>query len=151
MAERRKQGADRNRVGVSECFCSDKRLGPGPETGNFDGESTKGKLGAVEMRAGTCEHSADGDEGGGPRSLDSEPVQLVRGHLGETGGTAPAVLNAANEEAVAAFLAGRIGFLDIEALVADALAQVAVEPLASLDVVRAADGAARAHVAEATP
>jgi 1-deoxy-D-xylulose-5-phosphate reductoisomerase len=91
-------------------------------------------------------------------SLDFEPVDLATfGCLrlaiaaGETGGTAPAVLNAANEEAVAAFLAGRIGFLDIEALVADALAQVAVEPLASLDVVRAADGAARAHVAEATP
>ena len=58
--------------------------------------------------------------------------------------------NAGNEEAVAAFLAGRIGFLDIEALVADALAHIAVEPLASLDVVRAADAAARVRVAEGT-
>ena len=91
-----------------------------------------------------------------PFSLDFEPVDLATfGCLrlaieaGEAGGTAPAVLNAANEEAVAAFLAGRIGFPEIEALVADALGHVAVEPLASLDVVRAADAAARARVAEA--
>ena len=38
------------------------------------------------------------------------------------GGARPAVLNAANEVAVAAFLSGRIGFLDIAAVVADALA-----------------------------
>jgi 1-deoxy-D-xylulose-5-phosphate reductoisomerase len=37
------------------------------------------------------------------------------------GGTAPAVLNAANEVAVAAFLAGQIGFLDIAAAVSEAL------------------------------
>jgi 1-deoxy-D-xylulose-5-phosphate reductoisomerase len=39
----------------------------------------------------------------------------------ETGGMAPGVLNAANEVAVEAFLAGRIGFLQIAELVADAL------------------------------
>jgi 1-deoxy-D-xylulose-5-phosphate reductoisomerase len=39
----------------------------------------------------------------------------------ETGGMAPGVLNAANEVAVEAFLAGRIGFLEIAELVADAL------------------------------
>ncbi|WBQ13352.1 1-deoxy-D-xylulose-5-phosphate reductoisomerase [Hyphomonadaceae bacterium BL14] len=38
-----------------------------------------------------------------------------------SGGTAPAVLNAANEVAVAAFLAGRIGFLDIASAVSEAL------------------------------
>src|SRR3546814_20556117 len=36
------------------------------------------------------------------------------------GGARPAVLNAANEVAVAAFLSGRIGFLDLAAVVADA-------------------------------
>ena len=63
-----------------------------------------------------------------PLSLTFEPpdtdtfrcLALARA-AGEAGGTAPCVLNAANEEAVAAFLAGRIGFLDIAALVADAL------------------------------
>jgi 1-deoxy-D-xylulose-5-phosphate reductoisomerase len=39
----------------------------------------------------------------------------------EAGGMAPAVLNAANEVAVAAFLAGRIGFLRIAELVATTL------------------------------
>lgn len=39
------------------------------------------------------------------------------------GGAAPAVLNAANEVAVAAFLERRIGFLDIATVVADTLAQ----------------------------
>jgi 1-deoxy-D-xylulose-5-phosphate reductoisomerase len=40
----------------------------------------------------------------------------------ETGGTHPAVLNAANEVAVEAFLAGQIGFLDIPVLVECTLA-----------------------------
>jgi 1-deoxy-D-xylulose-5-phosphate reductoisomerase len=47
--------------------------------------------------------------------LDTETftaVQLAR-EAGCAGGTAPAVFNAANEEAVAAFMAGRIAFLDI--------------------------------------
>ena len=88
-------------------------------------------------------------------SLDFEPPDRATfGCLrlaieaGEAGGTAPAVLNAANEEAVAAFLAGRIGFLDIEALVADALAHVEPAPLETLAVVRAADAAARSRVAD---
>jgi 1-deoxy-D-xylulose-5-phosphate reductoisomerase len=67
---------------------------------------------------------------------------------GETGGTAPCVLNAANEEAVAAFLAGRIAFLDIAALVADALDAVPVAEVDGLGAVRHADAAARAAVAD---
>jgi len=41
----------------------------------------------------------------------------------EAGGAAPVVLNAANEVAVASFLAGRIGFGDIAAIVGEALGQ----------------------------
>ena len=71
------------------------------------------------------------------------------------GGTAPAVLNAANEIAVSAFLEGRVGFLRIPALVEDALAALPSIPATSLDVLRAADGQARQHVeraiAQATP
>jgi len=66
---------------------------------------------------------------------------------GRAGGTAPATLNAANEEAVAAFLAGRIGFLDIEALVQDALEQDGGGTADALETVLAADAAARARVA----
>ena len=59
------------------------------------------------------------------------------------GGSAPCVLNAANEVAVAAFLGGEIGFLDIAAIVADTLECVAAGPIASLDEVVAIDGEAR--------
>ncbi len=60
-----------------------------------------------------------------------------------TGGSAPCVLNAANEIAVAAFLDGRIGFLDIAAIVADTLVAMAPAPICSLDEVVAVDAAAR--------
>jgi 1-deoxy-D-xylulose-5-phosphate reductoisomerase len=58
------------------------------------------------------------------------------------------VLNAANEEAVAAFLDGRVGFLDIAALVADALDAIPVVPVDDIEAVRQADAAARAAVAD---
>jgi len=61
----------------------------------------------------------------------------------DAGGTAPAVLNAANEEAVSAFLQGRIGFLSIPALVEDALAALPAQPAASLATLREADALAR--------
>ncbi|MBU5434645.1 1-deoxy-D-xylulose-5-phosphate reductoisomerase [Pseudoflavonifractor sp. MSJ-37] len=62
------------------------------------------------------------------------------------GGTATAILNGANEAAVALFLAGKIGFLDIPRLVEDALRAVPVGPADSLEAVFAADEAARACV-----
>ena len=61
----------------------------------------------------------------------------------EAGGCRPCVLNAANEVAVAAFLAGRIGFLDIAAVVADTLAATPECALASLEAVAAVDVRAR--------
>ncbi|MBS1208037.1 MAG: 1-deoxy-D-xylulose-5-phosphate reductoisomerase [Proteobacteria bacterium] len=61
-----------------------------------------------------------------------------------SGGSAPATLNAANEEAVAAFLDGRVRFDRIAGLVADVLAALPTSPLGSLDEVLAADRAARA-------
>jgi 1-deoxy-D-xylulose-5-phosphate reductoisomerase len=64
------------------------------------------------------------------------------------GGTAGALLNAANELAVSGFLARRIGFLEIAALVEDVLNQAEraglVREAADLDDVLAADEAARA-------
>jgi 1-deoxy-D-xylulose-5-phosphate reductoisomerase len=68
---------------------------------------------------------------------------------GRAGGTAPAVLNAANEVAVQAFLAGRIGFLDIASAVEGALAEVATGPADALEAVLAADAAGR-RAAEAS-
>ena len=68
---------------------------------------------------------------------------------GIAGGTAPCILNAANEVAVHAFLDGRIGFLDIAAVVEEALERVPAEPLESLDQVLEADRRARAAAAGA--
>jgi 1-deoxy-D-xylulose-5-phosphate reductoisomerase len=60
------------------------------------------------------------------------------------GGNAPAVLNAANEVAVAAFLAGRLSFLGIADVIADALERVPLGDLPDLAAVLAADAAGRA-------
>jgi len=58
-------------------------------------------------------------------------------------GTAPAVLNAANETAVAAFLAGRNRYTDIAAACAETLARLPARPLSSLDDAIEADAEAR--------
>ena len=60
------------------------------------------------------------------------------------GGGAPTVLNAANEVAVAAFLDGQIGFLDIAAAVEQTLERMPGRRIASLDDVYALDREARA-------
>lgn len=52
-----------------------------------------------------------------PPDLERFPCLALAYAAGRRGGTMPAVMNAANEEAVAAFLAGRIGFCTIPALV----------------------------------
>jgi 1-deoxy-D-xylulose-5-phosphate reductoisomerase len=63
------------------------------------------------------------------------------------GGTAPAILNAANEEAVGAFLAGTTGFWSIQACVADVLAGIPAEPAHTLEQVMAVDRRARSAAA----
>lgn len=69
-------------------------------------------------------------------------------HAGEAGGTLPAVMNAANEVAVAAFLAEQIGYLDIAACVEDAMdahERAGVQAVESLEQLEAVDAWARAH------
>jgi 1-deoxy-D-xylulose-5-phosphate reductoisomerase len=61
----------------------------------------------------------------------------------ELGGTYPCAYNAANESAVAAFLEGRIAFLDIAAMVEDVLGRVDGAPARDLDELRDADRRAR--------
>lgn len=63
----------------------------------------------------------------------------------QSGGAAPTILNAANEVAVAAFLAGNLGFLDIPRVVEKCLATLAHAPLCALADVEAADAEARRH------
>lgn len=62
---------------------------------------------------------------------------------GRAGGTAPVVLNAANEVAVAEFLSGRCGFLDIERVVEQVLGDHPHEALTDLDQIAEVDDRAR--------
>lgn len=64
------------------------------------------------------------------------------------GGARPAILNAANEIAVAAFLARRIGFLEIAAIVEDILERYDPAPPDTLDAVLAIDAHARVLAGE---
>ena len=68
---------------------------------------------------------------------------------GERGGILPCVLNAADEVAVEAFLAGRIPYLGIERVVGETLAAFGAEPVVSLDQLAAVDDEARARAWEA--
>ena len=74
---------------------------------------------------------------------DAFPLLRLARAAGERGGTFPCAYNAANEVAVAAFLEGRIGFLEIAETVAAALEQVDGAPARDLDDLVAADAAAR--------
>lgn len=76
------------------------------------------------------------------------PCLRLAEEAAEEGGTACAVLNAANEEAVGLFLAEKIDFYDIPALVAKARAQVKTVQSPSLEEILAADSAARRAVLE---
>ena len=75
--------------------------------------------------------------------LEAFPLLRIARRAGEQGGTFPCAFNAANEVAVEAFLAGRIGFLDIAATVEEALGAVEGAPARDLDDLVEADGAAR--------
>jgi 1-deoxy-D-xylulose-5-phosphate reductoisomerase len=99
-----------------------------PDTGTF-------RCLALAEQAGTSAMLAEREaasSGTGPRTV-----------------AAPAVLNAANEVAVAAFLAGELPFLGIAEVVEASLDRLGATPIASLDDVYAADAEARA-VAAAT-
>ncbi|TXH70893.1 MAG: 1-deoxy-D-xylulose-5-phosphate reductoisomerase [Lysobacteraceae bacterium] len=83
-----------------------------------------------------------------PPDLETFPCLRLAYAALETGGTAPAVLNAANEVAVSAFLQGRIGFLSIPALVEEALERIPSRNADSLDALLDADARARAATTE---
>ncbi len=76
------------------------------------------------------------------------PATRLAREAANAGGAAPAILNAANEVAVAAFLAGQIGFTQISAIVGRTLDKLTLAPPQSLDDVLAVDGAARARAGE---
>jgi 1-deoxy-D-xylulose-5-phosphate reductoisomerase len=81
-----------------------------------------------------------------PPDPDRFPCIALAYHALRTGGTMPAVLNAANEVAVAAFLEEKINFGEIPRLIRAACEAHTVENAQSLDTVLAADGWAREWV-----
>jgi 1-deoxy-D-xylulose 5-phosphate reductoisomerase len=78
-----------------------------------------------------------------PPDLERFPLLALARASGERGGTYPCAFNAANEVAVAAFLDGRIGFLEIAGLVHDALDEVGGAPAGDLAELVEADQQAR--------
>jgi 1-deoxy-D-xylulose-5-phosphate reductoisomerase len=83
-----------------------------------------------------------------PVDHDRFPALRLGVAAGKAGGAAPAVFNAANERAVAAFLAGRIRFSDIARAISSALDKLSGLPAATRAELLAADAAARRHVQE---
>lgn len=92
---------------------------------------------------------------GAPWSLDFEPLEPKRFpcfdlavSAGKTGGTMPAVLSAADEVAVQAFLSGSIRFTDIYRVVERVLAEHDVHASPDLDAIVEADRWANVRAAE---
>ena len=83
-----------------------------------------------------------------PPDLEAFPGLGLAFDALRAGGTAPAILNAANEVAVAAFLEGKLPFLGIPALIEATLSAQAVEPAADLGVLLASDREARRRAGE---
>ena len=83
------------------------------------------------------------------RELDHDryPIFATAVEAGRKAQTYPAVLSAADEEAVHLFLAGRIGFTDIHSVVADVLDKHEPTPGTTVDEILEADAWARRHVA----
>jgi 1-deoxy-D-xylulose-5-phosphate reductoisomerase len=78
-----------------------------------------------------------------PPDLETFPLLALARDAGESGGTYPCAYNAANEVAVAAFLAGRLPFLGIAGVVQETLDAVDGEPAGDLDELVQADADAR--------
>ncbi len=78
--------------------------------------------------------------------VDDFPALSLGMAAGRAGGAAPAVYNAANEQAVAIFLDGRITFPDIAAAIGGALDTLGALPGDTRDALESADAAARHFV-----
>ena len=75
--------------------------------------------------------------------LDAFPCLRLAGEAAREGGTAPCVLNAANEVAVHAFLEGRLRFLEIPEVIERTLAELGSEPVRAFESLYEADRMAR--------
>ena len=78
-----------------------------------------------------------------PVDTDAFPCLRLARQAAEAGGTAPCVLNAANEVAVHAFLNGRLGFLGIPEVIEETLALMPAAPVRAFESLYEADREAR--------
>jgi 1-deoxy-D-xylulose-5-phosphate reductoisomerase len=83
-----------------------------------------------------------------PVDDDAFPSLGLARAAARAGGTAPCVLNAANEIAVHAFLNGRLDFLGIPAVIAETLERLPAAPVRAFESLYEADREARAVAAE---
>ena len=83
-----------------------------------------------------------------PVRLEDFPALQLGIAAGRRGGAAPAVYNAANEQAVALFLDGALAFVDIPRAIESAIDTLGAMPSGTREDLLAADAAARQHVSE---
>jgi 1-deoxy-D-xylulose-5-phosphate reductoisomerase len=84
-----------------------------------------------------------------PADREAFPCLAIAEAAGRAGGSAPCVMNAANEVAVAAFLDGRLGFLDIPAVIDRTLDSVEHQQIGHFAQIAAIDHEAREKASEA--
>jgi 1-deoxy-D-xylulose-5-phosphate reductoisomerase len=83
--------------------------------------------------------------------FDRFPCLALAFEAAKAGGTAPAILNAANEVAVAAFLEQRLPYLQIANVVRETLSAIQSVPASSIEIVLGADAQARQVAAQLVP
>ncbi len=84
-----------------------------------------------------------------PVDLDAFPCLRLAREAALAGGTAPCILNAANEIAVHAFLAGRLSFTAIAETIERTLSELPTEPVRAFESLYEADRSARGVAGEA--
>jgi 1-deoxy-D-xylulose-5-phosphate reductoisomerase len=84
-----------------------------------------------------------------PVDLEAFPCLRLAGEAARQGGTAPCVLNAANEVAVHAFLEGRLRFVEIPEVIERTLSTLPAEPVRAFESLYEADRDARRVAGEA--
>jgi 1-deoxy-D-xylulose-5-phosphate reductoisomerase len=104
---------------------------------------------SVELPIAPLDLAAVGQLTFEPVDLEAFPCLRLAGEAARAGGTAPCALNAANEVAVHAFLAGRLRFLEIPEVIAHTLEELGAGPVRDFATLYDADRRAR-ELASAT-
>jgi 1-deoxy-D-xylulose-5-phosphate reductoisomerase len=104
---------------------------------------------SVELGIAPLDLAAIGELTFEPVDLDAFPCLRLAGEAARAGGTAPCVLNAANEIAVHAFLEGRLRFNDIPRVIERTLSELPAEPVRAFESLYEADRQARDLAGEA--